>query len=116
MPLLTFAPEVGPSPGTSTRTQTRLYEAEFGDGYSQAVPAGLNHIRREISLQWDGLTEAQKVYIDDFFRQHGGYQTFLYQPTGYTAPVKWTCKEWSFSAGAPWKASAKLVESFYVGP
>lgn len=116
MPLLTFAPEIAPSPGTTTRTQAKLHKAEFGDGYSQAVPAGLNHLRREITLKWDGLTEAQKTYIDEFMRDHGGYKTFYYQPTGYAAPVKWTCEEWGFSAGAPWTASLKLVESFYIGP
>lgn len=116
MPIETFAPEVAPSPGTTTRTKANVYEAEFGDGYTQAIPVGLNHLRREINLKWDGLTEAQKTYIDDFFRARGGYQTFYYQPTGYTAPVKWTCKEWSTAAGAPWTANAKLIESFYVGP
>lgn len=115
MPLLTFTPEVQPSPGTGFRPKIKLFKAEFGDGYSQAVPVGLNHIRRELSLKWEGLTQAQAAYINDFFTDHGGYLTFLYQPVGESAPIKWTCGEWNMTAGSPWTMTAKLEESFYIG-
>lgn len=115
MALSTFAPEIAPSPGGTIKPQIKILKAEFGDGYSQPTPAGLNHIRKIIDLRWEALTEAQKTYIENFFETHGGYKTFLYQPFGFAAPLKWTCSEWSISPGAPWSVSAKFEQSFYIG-
>lgn len=42
MVLPTFIPPVGPSPGTSHKPTVNLWEAEFGDGYSQPTPKGIN--------------------------------------------------------------------------
>lgn len=115
MAFQTFAPAVAPSPGSEIKPQIKLLRAEFGDGYSQSVPDGLNHIRKVITLKWDGLTEVQKTYIESFFETHGGYKTFQYQPFGVSSMKKWTCAEWSISPGAPWAVSAKFEESFYIG-
>jgi phage-related protein len=115
MAFLTFAPTVAPSSGGSIKPQIKLLKAEFGDGYSQAVPDGINYIRKMVELKWDGLTLAQKDYIEGFFETHGGYKTFLYQPFGISSLKKWTCSEWSVSPGVPWSMAAKLEESFYIG-
>jgi phage-related protein len=109
-----FAPEVAASPGTNVKKTASLFETEFGDGYSQAIPKGLNSIRRNISLSWQGLTEAQAQYIDDFLTAQGGNKTFLFQPYGYSAPIKWTCKEWTVSPGVPWRVTAEFRESFLL--
>jgi phage-related protein len=115
MTLQTFNPSIDPSPGTSFKPIISLNEAEFGDGYTQSSPKGLNHIRDTITLQWDGVDMATAISITDFFKSQGGFKTFYYQPVGYTATQKWTCKEWSMSASAPWKVTAKLEQSFYTG-
>lgn len=112
MALQTFNPPVAPSPGTGIKRRMKILEAEFGDGYSQPTPDGLNHMRKELSLQWDTLTSAQMLLIDGFFEDHRGTDPFYYQPAGTAAPIKWTCKEWDAKLDGTWSMSATLVQSF----
>lgn len=112
MPLLTFSPSIAPSPGTSHKPQVNLLAAEFGDGYTQAAPNGLNHIRQVLSLRWDGLTETQMAELKTFFEDRGGYRPFYFQPRGFTSPLRWTCKEWSISDASPWRFEAKLEQNY----
>lgn len=112
MALTTFNPPIGPSPGTTLTPQISLWSSEFGDGYSAAAPKGINHIRQTVSLKWDGLEEAQAKAIIAFFTARGGYQPFYYKPYGLDVTLKWTCKDWSMTASAPFKVTAKLEQSF----
>lgn len=113
MALKTFRPPVGPSPGTNFKPQVKLLEAEFGDGYSQPTPDGINHIRETVELKWDGLAECEMHAINDFFKERKGSDAFYYKPAGFSKPLKWTCKEWTrdLSDGV-WRMSATFVESF----
>lgn len=113
MALLTFAPPVGPSPGTQRKPSLNILKADFGDGYSQPAPNGLNHIRDSVSLSWDALTETQMHAIYDFFVARGGTESFYYEPAGYTSTVKWTCEEFDASlSDGTWKVTATLLQSF----
>jgi len=113
MPLPTFNPPIGPSPGTTHKYDIKLREAEFGDGYSQVTPAGLNHIVRNVPLQWDALTYDQARTIEDFFLEREGYKAFYYQPFGFEQAFKWTCREFEFKIDqGVWQGNATLVQSF----
>jgi len=113
MPLPTFTPPIGPSPGTTHRFEIKLREAEFGDGYSQTTPAGLNHIVLNVPLQWDALTLEQAKAIENFFLEREGYKAFYYQPFGIDQSLKWTCKEFEFKIDqGVWQGSATLIQSF----
>ena len=112
MPLVTFSPSIAPSPGTSHKPRVKLLVAEFGDGYSQAAPKGLNHIQQTVSLRWDGLTETQMAELKLFFEERGGYRPFYYQPRGFSAPLKWTCSTWNYSDAAPWRFEAMFEQSY----
>ncbi|MDE4297083.1 phage tail protein [Phaeobacter gallaeciensis] len=112
MALTTFTPPIPPSPGTKHAPQVNVLKAEFGDGYTQAAPNGLNHIKRTIALRWDGLTEAQYDALDTFFNDRGGFRPFWYQPRGHATALKWVCEEWSGSDSAPWAFEAKLEQWF----
>jgi len=112
MPLNTFAPSIKPSPGGSSSPEINLRTAEFGDGYTQSAPSGLNYIREMIDLRWDGITYAQRQELDAFFKGQGGYIPFLYQPYGFDVVLRWTCKEWSSSTKVPFTYSAALVQDF----
>ncbi len=116
MALSTFNPVVKPSPGTSHTPQVNLWEAEFGDGYSQPTPKGLNHVRQQVALQWTALTYEDMRSIISFFESKAGYIPFKFQPYGSPTMLKWTCKEWSCSADAPWSAKATLLQSFTLEP
>jgi phage-related protein len=116
MSFTTFNPPVPPSPGTSDQPRIRKLEAEFGDGYSQAVPDGLNHIKREISLDWDLLTPTQSNDIIAFFRARGGCEPFFWTPSDETTALKWICEEWSEKRieGGMRAVTAKFVQSFLI--
>lgn len=114
MTLNTFAPIPGPSPGTSRKTKPKVLQAEFGDGYTQSVPDGINFLKRSITLRWDGLTYAQKEAIISFFEQHGGYQPFYYTMTGDASATRWLCTDWEDSIEGAWKINANLKQYYGV--
>ena len=114
MALQTFNPSIMPSPGTSRRWKLKLLEAEFGDGYSQPVPDGLNHMRRTLDLRWGVLLDEQADEIVNFFLAHEGTTPFYYTPPRETVPVKWTCREWTDDVDEAGfrKVTAQLVQDF----
>lgn len=116
MSIKTFTPPVDPSPGTRRSQDVTLLEAEFGDGYSQHMPRGKNHIRRKLSLVWEALTKSQVDQIDQFFWSQEGYKAFYYTPPGERKALLWTCKEWNHGTNSGvWTANAELVQSFNLG-
>lgn len=111
--LPTFKPPIGPSPGTSHDRKINLWEAEFGDGYSQPTPKGLNHIRRTLDLKWDALSYEQMEEIITFFTRMAGNQPFYYKPFGVPSAIKWTCKRFKETTNdGIWSVSAELEQSF----
>lgn len=112
MALVTFTPIVRPSPGAAHAQKVSLLRSDFGDGYTQSSPNGINHIRKSITLKWNGLGEDDVASLDAFFVSQGGNKAFYYTPYGMTEAMKWTCEEWSASSGAPWTFTAKLEQSF----
>lgn len=94
MPIETFHPPIAPSPGSSQKPELKLLKAEFGEGYTQSVGDGMNHIRKVFDLKWDALTDDQAVTIEAFLERHGGTKPFLYQHPRAKAPLKVTSEEW----------------------
>lgn len=92
MTLQTFTPPIPPS-STRKKPKLKLLRADFGDGYSQVTPAGLNHNRTILELSWEVLTADQANVITSFLETHGGTDPFLYQGT------KFTCEVWEDAIG-----------------
>lgn len=92
----------------------KLHKASFGDGYTQTAPAGLNHIRRIVTLAWDVLAIEEADEITAFLKARGGYLPFYYRIPGEADSVKWTCEEWTRTAisGGYWSINATLRQSF----
>lgn len=114
MSLITFRPPVAPSPGTGYAPQLKILAAEFGDGYSQPTPDGINHIKDQVSLRWDSLSMEQMHQIHDFFMRQQGTRAFYYTGWGQRGATKWTCKEFAPKQGEDgvWTYQATLVQSF----
>lgn len=112
----TFNPPVSPSPGASHDYAPAVNRAEFGDGYTQSSPRGLNHVKLKIKFTWDGVVDQDMQTIIGFFDARGGTEPFWYQPHGYTAARKWTCAKWSVTDGPPWRITADFEESFIPEP
>lgn len=113
MSLDTFTPPRTPDAPMAETSKVNLFEAEFGDGYTQATPNGLNHIRRTFSAKWTALYDDEAQAIIDFMVAHKGTESFW-----YTVPrvgrLKFTCKNWSRTLNELGSAdvTAELVESF----
>ena len=114
MSLDTFYPPVAPSPGTSRKPELAILKAQFGDGYSQSTPDGINHKRQVYNLRWDVLTDGQADAIEGFLESKGGYRSFLYQHPGEPAPMQVTCEEWQreFAAANLCSFTAVFRQSF----
>jgi phage-related protein len=114
MAIATFTPPRAPNVGTEDAPKVSLLKAEFGDGYTQATAAGINHIRRIISLEWEVLTPTQAKAMTDFFVAQGGYKPFWWTPSNEATPLKWTCEEWKDKRdkGGLRTVSATFIQSF----
>lgn len=115
MTLETFTPSIAPSPGNEITNEVSIHEASFGDGYTQASPNGLNHMRYELTLRWAGITPDQLEELDGFFRRHGGIRPFVYAAFGIAGEKQWTCREWGTITTAPLSFRAKLRQDFRAG-
>lgn len=70
----------------------RLLQAQFGDGYSQRIPDGINSMIRTWSLSFNNRDSTEIDSIESFLRATKGSLSFDWtDPDGYTA--KWTCKQ-----------------------
>ena len=87
METLNFSPDYQ----ASKKQSPKLSEVDFGDGYTQSRPQGLNHNRATFSLTFSGNI-AKIKQIDDFLTRHGGYKTFLWTPP-FGKQGKYRCKE-----------------------
>lgn len=71
--------------------EPRQHRAEFGDGYAQVIPAGINDNPRKWSLTFDNRPEAEINAIVAFLRaEHRGFDWI--DPDGQ--PGRWECKSW----------------------
>lgn len=112
MALAYFAPVPAPSPGTNNTPEVRVLSAEFGDGYTQEGPDGLNNVKAIYKLKWDTLTVAQADAIEAFFVSKKGTEPFYWRPRASLDWMKFTCKEWTRDLGMPNTFSATLKQSF----
>ncbi|MAX33219.1 MAG: phage tail protein [Halomonadaceae bacterium] len=108
-------PDIPADFGPSLRTQFKVDQTEFGDGYVQRQPAGLNSVRDTWSPSWTLLTQAEYEQLDGFLRARKGVTPFLWQPPWEDTPRQWICQE--LSSQRPTSArfasiSATFVEDF----
>lgn len=95
-----------PSYDTSGSDKFAELTSQFGDGYVQSMPDGLNPVLESWKLFFDGITVAEMEEIRTFFRERAG-QTFTWTRPGgtekryrRTGEVEWrrvgpTCAELS---------------------
>ncbi len=117
MTFLTFIPPRPPAPGTMNQPTMKLRKADFGDGYTQVTPDGMNHVRQKLTLSWEDLTPDEAKQITGFLKAQGGYTPFYYTPSDDTTQKKWTCEEYSDKRGTSGfrTVSATFIQSFNLG-
>jgi phage-related protein len=109
----TFNPPLAPSPGTKMQPEVKTLKAQFGDGYVQMAPDGLNNVREVANLTWSVLLPAQADAIYTFLKAHKGTIPFYYAlRDGVTR--KWTCEQFDRLWDTPNTVTATFRESFVL--
>jgi len=109
----TFTPPIVPNISSNVTFQTAVLEAKFGDGYEQVVSAGLNSVTGKYTLQFDLLTQAQRIELEAFFIAKKGAEAFYYTFPGETSARKFRCQTWSRGhTGSLFSVSAEFKEVF----
>ena len=110
----TFTPAQNPSIAGSSGSQSpRVLTVQFGDGYAQTVPDGLNTSPVMFEAAWANLYNADARNILAFFRAHVA-QVFIWQSPGDTAARRWQVKKWTwgFPSAATMSVNASFEEHF----
>lgn len=98
----------GPSYPIEKEAEPRIRKVEFGDGYTQETPDGINYNLYTWSLNWDTLTQAEKTTIENFLVARKGYETFTWiDPDGVSYKVK--ARTWSITEFTPKVYSIKTT-------
>ena len=98
MTIPTFNPPINPSPGLTANPELRGLEADFGDGYTQPTPDGINHMRQVVELSWELLEADQMQEIRDFLEARKGVDSFRYTLPGEVIARTYRCPEWQVKA------------------
>lgn len=83
--------------GLPIETEPKIKEIKFGDGYSQRIQDGLNHIVSKATLTVR-LNKRDKMEIDElesFLLRHGGYKSFEWLQPGKKTPILVVCRKWT---------------------
>lgn len=100
--------------GSDGRIEHRVREAKFGDGYSQAIPDGLNTRVETWTRVFEG--NAQEIEeICDFFDRHMGATPFLWaSPRSFNGELKlFRVRSYSMNRnGALYSVTAEFVQDF----
>lgn len=81
----------------------RIRYNQFGNGYQQRIPDGLNTNLVEFNLTFENRSELETVSILYFLRQRNGQESFIYNlPTIYSKSstdlsTRFICPEWGSS-------------------
>ena len=86
---------VDPSLATNRKTDARVLEAGFGDGYSQRAGDGINTVMDTWNVSWNCLNATDYNELNDFFEDNQGYISFEWTPVGETVEKKFICRQWS---------------------
>lgn len=84
-------PNVPLAPAPTYRIANRVSQAQFGDGYEQVRPAGINYQRRQYDVTTPPLTQTQYDTLHDFLAVRLNLTPFLWTAPGDTTQRQWKC-------------------------
>lgn len=100
-----------PSYGANMRKQYRVLRNNFGDGYEQIIPDGLNNQIQEWDLSWE-LNAAEALSLESQLNSFEGKDFQWTTPNGNT--LRFNCYEYtkSFIQYDNYVITAKFIQSF----
>lgn len=75
--------------GNGRKSTGRVKRAQFGDGYSQSFPDGINVVMRDVNVAFSGYAGYIKP-IEDFLESHYG-RSFLFKPSSMNSEGLYYC-------------------------
>lgn len=88
--------EFVPSWTSQVDIEPKVSLAQFGDGYEQATPKGINSVVEVWSLQFQDIKDAEYYQIKSFLKSKKGSEAFLWTtPDGDTFTFR--CRSWNGS-------------------
>lgn len=92
----------------------RVVATQFGDGYQQVVPDGLNTESQSWPLTFEGGMNYVKPILA-FFKRHKGAKSFYWTPPGEDAPLFFRADTISFTSmgGGVYQVTAEFKQVFY---
>jgi len=85
-----------PSYASEVPIKPRLRTVNFGDGYRQQSPDGINNILLTQTLKFDGRNLAETTAILQFLTSMAGYTSFVFTALPpYNTNKLFYCEEWS---------------------
>jgi phage-related protein len=92
--LFTWCPTVA-----SRDLEPRVRAAQFGDGYAQRRPDGINTQDEIWTLDFSNRPASVATAIDDFLKARNGVDVFVWTPPRQTRALNVICPEWSLVYG-----------------
>lgn len=80
------------SQGSTRKRRNRVLIAQFGDGYDQTAPDGINSIVDEWSITYENLTSSERTTLLAALDSAGSWDTITWTPPGDTS------KKWKVTA------------------
>lgn len=94
---------------TSGEGQLTTSRAQFGDGYAQEIPLGLNNDVQKIKVNVEGY-ESEMQPVIDFIRSHVGQSFFWKPPLGVVGYYKCNKYSWKDQGGAYFTLSLEFEQ------
>lgn len=70
-------------------------KVQFGDGYVQRMPSGINNALRSWSISFTDKSKTEANAMVAFWKAQMGSVSFSWRPTGEVADVRVICESWS---------------------
>lgn len=91
------------SQGFTRRRKNRTLHAQFGDGYSQDAPDGINAQHDEVSITYENLTLAERNTVWGVLDAVGGWDIVTFTPPGQSS-----------SPSEPMAMPSKIIATYFT--
>lgn len=79
--------------GSSAKPSLRVKKTDLGGGYVERAMEGINPLKHDFSIQYEGIDDATAEAIEDFLILYGAVGFFLTLPNKPTQ-LKYICTAW----------------------
>lgn len=95
------------SPGTSLTLEAKVVASQFGDGYVQRAPDGLNYLRQNWDYVAEDIDDAIADQIEAFLKPKLALVPFDYVPLRQTTALRFVCTSYTRTAGRVGESSIR---------